>query len=90
VSVAVLSQTRPIEYSMLHDTTPAGPVIGTYGGVEIVEAVIDAFGRRFVYVGAAPRRPNGRFDDSALGPGEFILKPGLVYRHEKMDKAAKR
>ncbi len=86
MSVAVMSHTRPIEYSMLHDTRPAGPVIGTYGGVEIAEAVIDAFGRRFVYVGAAPRRPNGRFDDGALGPGEFILKPGLVYRHEEIAK----
>jgi hypothetical protein len=83
VSVAALSHTRPIEYSMLHDTKPVGPVIGTYGGVEIAEAVIDAFGRRFVYAGIAPRQPNGRFDDQALGPGEFILKPGLVYRHDK-------
>lgn len=86
MSVAVLSQTRPIEYSMLHDTTPAGPIIGTYGDVEIAEAVIDAFGRRFVYVGVAPRRANGRFDDSALGAGEFILSPGLVYCHEKVAK----
>jgi hypothetical protein len=68
---------------MLHDTKPAGPVIGTYGGAEIAEAVIDAFGRRFVYSGVAPRQLNGRFDDRALGPGEFILKPGLVYRHDK-------
>jgi hypothetical protein len=87
VSVAALSHSRPIEYSMLYDTKPAGPVIGTYGGVEIAEAVIDAFGRRFVYAGIALRQSNGRFDDRALGPGEFILQPGLVYRH---DRAAKR
>ncbi len=70
--------------------TPVGPVIGPYGGVEIAEAVIDTFGRRFVYVGIAPRQQNGRFDDQALGPGEFILKPGLVYRHDKASKALDR
>jgi hypothetical protein len=58
-----------------------GATIGTFCGEEIPESVIDEFGRLFHYAGVAPRRTNGQFDDDALKPGEFIVRPGLVYRH---------
>jgi hypothetical protein len=32
------------------------------------------------YAGVAPRRLDGEFDIDALRPGEFIVKPGLIYR----------
>jgi hypothetical protein len=44
--------------------------------------MIDEYGRYFVYVGLAPRKWNGQYDGNALGPGEFIVPPGLVYRYE--------
>lgn len=71
---------RPLEYSILVEPRPAGPVIGSLGGEDIHAAVVDAFGRRYVYAGAAPRRYDGSLDDGALGPGEFFVLPGLVYR----------
>jgi hypothetical protein len=78
----MLSPTRrPIEYSILVDPTPAGPPIGRYAERAFSEFVRDAFGRLFVYAGIAPRRANGQFDDDALHPGEFIMLPGLIYRH---------
>jgi hypothetical protein len=80
--VPVFNQERPIEYSILDDVQPAGRSVGTYAGREIPESVVDEFGRRFVYVGVAPRKWNGRYDGDALGPGEFIVRPGLVYRYE--------
>jgi hypothetical protein len=56
-----------------------GPVLGSYANQPIAEAVVDCFGRRFVYAGVAPRRHNGRYDFGALAPGEWIVEPGLVY-----------
>ncbi len=78
--LAAFSQTRPIDYSILHNVKPTGPSIGFYAGRPIPESIIDEFGRRFVYAGIAPRRWNGQFDGDALGPGEFIVQPGLTYR----------
>jgi hypothetical protein len=71
---------RPIEYSMLHNVKPVGASIGYYADREIPESVVDEFGRRFVYAGVAPRRRNGVFDVDALATGEFIVRPGLIYR----------
>ncbi|HUA78019.1 MAG TPA: hypothetical protein VMA86_10130 [Acetobacteraceae bacterium] len=75
-----LSSPEAIEYSLLHHAKADGPVIGTYMDHPIAEAVIDESGKRFVYAGLAPRKRGGRLDVEALGPGEFILRPGLVYR----------
>ncbi len=72
---------RPLEYSILHNARPAGSVIGKLAGKEISEYVYDEFGRLFVYSGVAPRRLNGQFDDDALKQGEFIVLPGLIYKH---------
>jgi hypothetical protein len=80
----VFGQVRPIEYSILHGVKPIGPSLGYYNDSEIPESVVDDFGRRFVYAGVAPRRWNGQFDGDALEPGEFIVRPGLVYRIENM------
>ena len=60
----------------------AGEIVARYHGVAVYQTVIDAFDRRYVYSGVAPRRPSGAFDIKALGRAEFILPPGLVYRCE--------
>jgi hypothetical protein len=73
---------RPIECLILNNPKPEGPPIGTFAGKRFAEFVRDAFGRLFVYSGVAPRRKDGGFDDAALGPGEFIMLPGLIYRHK--------
>ncbi len=75
---------RPLEYFMLHDAKPTGQSVGIYANREIPESVVDDFGRRYVFAGLAPRRQNGDFDVDALRTGEFILKPGLVYRMESI------
>ncbi len=80
--LATARTARPIEYSILHHTKPAGPLIGRFADQEFTEFVRDEFGRLFVYSGVAPRRSNGQFNDDALGPGEFIVRPGLIYRYK--------
>jgi len=79
---------RPVEYSMVVEPRPAGPTIGVYGGLPIAARVVDHFGRRFAYVGVACRRRDGQFDSARLGPGEFIVEPGLAYRLESAKRAA--
>ena len=71
---------RPLNYSILVEPRPDGTVIGSYAGADIHASVVDAFGRRYVYAGAAPRRLDGSLDDGALKAGEFFVLPGLVYR----------
>jgi hypothetical protein len=73
---------RPIEYSILQGAEPAGPIIGNYADKGFAEFVRDEYGRLFVYAGLAPRRRDGRFNDEALKPGEFIVLPGLIYRRK--------
>lgn len=65
------------------DPKADGPVIGFYAECPIAAAVVDSFGHRFVYAGAAPRRHSGKFDFTALGPGEWIVEPGLVYVEDR-------
>jgi hypothetical protein len=87
--LASTSRTRPLEYSILHNARPAGPVIGKLAGKEFSEYVYDEFGRLFVYSGVAPRRNNGEFNDEALKKGEFIVQPGLIYKYSgKAQRAA--
>ncbi len=81
-------RSRPIEYSILHNTKFQGPVIGRLDGREFSEFVLDEYGRLFAYSGIAPRRSNGQFDDAALKDGEFIVLPGLIYKYR--GKAEKR
>jgi hypothetical protein len=73
-------QSPPLEFVMLRNVRPAGPVIGKFSGADIVSEIRDEFGRTYVYAGVALRKWNGRFDTACLAVGEFILEPGLVYR----------
>lgn len=76
-----------LEYAVLYNTTPEGPVIGRLDDCEFSEFVLDEFGRRFAYSGVAPRLSTGQFDDAALQDGEFIVPPGLIYKYRgKADK----
>ena len=83
----LMIQSRPIEYFILHDPTPIGRRIGIYENKSVHEAVVDAFGRRYDYAGIAPRRWDGRFDVDGLQTGEFILRPGLIYRYKPTKKS---
>lgn len=78
---------RPLDYFIVQDPKPAGPSIGYYGAQEISESIVDMFGHRYLYVGAAPRGWDGEFDVNALRPGEFIVLPGLVYRRVREGKS---
>jgi hypothetical protein len=79
-SFAVHRTTTPVDYLILVEPRAAGPVVGFLGGNPIPEAVVDYFGRRYVYAGVAPRRRNGQYDVGALQRGEWIVEPGLLYR----------
>jgi hypothetical protein len=81
-------QSDPIDYHIVFDPRPDGPLIGFYAGQPIAEAIRDFFGRRFVYEGIAPRRRDGKYDVSLLQPGEWIAEPGLVY-HIEQGRSAK-
>ncbi len=61
----------------------AGNDIAEYDGTPVAEAVIDGFGRRFVYAGIAPRGRDGRPDVTALRPYEFLVAPGIIYRWDE-------
>lgn len=78
--VAAISRSFSVEYAILRDVRPAGPVIGFYAGQPIADCVVDSFGELWVYRGVAGRTTQGAFDMAMLGPGEFIVLPGLVYR----------
>jgi hypothetical protein len=74
-----LASTRIV---LLHNPAPDGPVLGTFGGKPIASAVIDEFGRRYVYAGVSPRRRDGRIDEDALRLGEWVTESGLIYRSD--------
>ncbi len=59
-----------------------GPVVGFYAGHPIAAAVVDYFGRRYIYAGVAARHDDGQYDFKALAPGEWIVEPGLIYAHD--------
>jgi hypothetical protein len=75
-----LTTGRPVDYFILVEPRADGPLLGYYAGRPIPSAVVDYFGRCYSYVGVAPRRRGGHYDVEALGPGEWIIEPGLVYR----------
>jgi hypothetical protein len=72
----------PTEYFVLANLQADGAVIGRLGDQPIPETVIDGNGLRYRYAGVAPRGSDGRPDVEALRPGEWIVKPGLVYLME--------
>jgi hypothetical protein len=71
---------KPVEYYLLADVKPGGEILGYYCEQPISEVVRDQFGRVYSYSGIAPRDSDGQYLLAELGPGEFILPPGLVYR----------
>jgi hypothetical protein len=64
---------------------PDGPIIGSYAGSAIPDAVVDLDGRRYRFAGVMPRRPGGAYDVAALAEGEWIVEPGLIDRWEGID-----
>ncbi len=87
MSFAGSKRIRHLEYFLLHDARPTGPSVGLYANRDIPASVVDDFGRRYLFAGIAPRQWNGDFDLDALQTGEFILKPGLVYRLEQLPRS---
>lgn len=75
-----LTTDRPVDYFILVEPRADGPLLGYYAGRPIPAAVVDYFGRRYSYAGVAPRGRSGQYNVEALGPGEWIIEPGLVYR----------
>lgn len=75
-----LERSPSIEYLMLADARPDGPTLGFFRGSAIAAAVIDYFGRRYVFAGIASRERNGQYDVEALARGERLIEPGLIYR----------
>lgn len=67
-------------HHQLHLPQPAGPIIGSYAGEPIADSVRDIDGRRYRFAGILPLRREGAWDLTALGPGEWIVGPGLIYR----------
>jgi len=80
MSLAVKTRSQALEYSLLHNVKAAGRKIGLYMGLPIYEAIVDDYGRRYVFSGVAPRDSTGELDPHALQKGEFIVRPGLAYR----------
>ncbi len=74
----------PVDFLMLVEPRPAGPVLGYFRDHPIAAAVVDCFGRHYAFAGIAPRRANGRYDVDALAKGERLMEPGLVYRDESV------
>ena len=74
------------DYSILRRTKASGDLVGVFHDQPIYEQVIDEYGRAYSYVGLAPLRRDGSFDVGGLGPGEFVLPPGLLYRSEESRK----
>ena len=77
---------HPIEYLILVEPRPDGPLIGYFAGHAIASAVVDCFGRRYVFKGIASRRADGQFDANGLGRGECLMEPGLIYEHQPVQR----
>ncbi|QKC80612.1 hypothetical protein [Mesorhizobium sp. NZP2077] len=73
------SRRVPTEYFVLANLREQGTIIGRLAGHPIADTVVDARGRRYQFVGVAPRDRTGRFDVEALRTGEWIVQPGLIY-----------
>jgi hypothetical protein len=80
-----LSTAPPVEYFILVEPRPDGEIVGIYAGRPIHAAVVDYYGRRYTYLGVAPRLRSGRYDVESLALGEWIVEPGLVYYSDPDD-----
>jgi hypothetical protein len=68
------------EFFILSNVRAEGSVVGHLGELPIPSRVVGEDGQRYVFEGVAARRPSGRFDVRTLRAGEWIVRPGLVYR----------
>ena len=73
----------PTEYFILANLRADGPVVGHLAGLPIREAVIDHDGQRYRFSGVMPCTRSGRFAVENLRPGEWIVRPGLIYTLEE-------
>ena len=80
------SSTYRVEYLIVVEPRAAAPVLGYYNNQPIAAAVVDRFGRRYVYAGVAPRHRDGRYNIDVLAMGERLVEPGLVYCLEGFHK----
>ncbi len=69
----------PVEFYTL-DVEIEEPIIGHLNGRAIPGTILDRAGRRYDYVGLARRFRGGRLDIRSLGPDEWMVLPGLIYR----------
>jgi hypothetical protein len=74
------------EFFILRNVRPEGSIVGRLGEFAIPSRVIDEDGQHYVFEGVATRRRSGRFDVRTLRPGEWIMRPGLVYRQIEQEK----
>ncbi len=79
----MVSRNLPFEYFVLGNVQLDGAVVAHVGGRPIRDAVIDARGSRYRFVGLARRDGSGRLDVEALRAGEWIVEPNLVYAAEE-------
>ena len=75
-----------VEQYLLSDTKADGPVLGYCAEQPIWEAIVDGLGHRYVFAGVAVYRRDGGFDLEALGRGEWLLQPGLIYRRDRSER----
>jgi len=68
------------EFFILSNIRAEGSVVGHLGELPIPARVVGEDGQRYAFEGVAARRPSGRYDVRTLRPGEWIVRPGLVYR----------
>ncbi len=76
------------DYRTIVEPRPAGPTIGYFSEIPFTETVTDLFGRSFRFAGVIPNIPDARDDAELLRPGEFTIKPGLIYRLENFEEVA--
>jgi hypothetical protein len=79
-----------LEHYLLSGTKSDGPMLGYCAGQPIWEAIVDGLGRRYVFAGVAVYRRDGGVDVAALGRGEWLLEPGLIYRQDRSEKPWRR
>lgn len=74
----------PYEYFCLSDVVFQGRFAGSRDGKPISEIAIDGAGVRYCFQRIAPRDSAGRLDVGGLTSGEWIVRPDLVYREERL------
>ena len=79
----MVSRSIPFEYFSLDNVHFDGHIVAYIDDQPIQDAVVDARGRRYRFVGLAQRDGCGRLDVTALRRGEWIVLPNLIYSAER-------